>query len=1040
MAYNAFISYSHAGDSELAAALQRSLHRFAKPPFRLRAVRVFCDSASLAANPALWPAIEVALNASEFLILLASPQAAASTWVEREVDYWSAHKPALKILIALTAGEISWDEVAHDFNWTKTNALPCATRGLFDAEPLWVDLRWARDSTSNSLAHPRFRDCVADLAAPLHSRAKDDLIGEDIRQARRIRQITSAVIVLLTALALALGWTSIVAERRRRIAAQERDRALTSQSHYLADAALQQVTQGRPDLGVLLALEALPRAEQERPYVAEAEAALHTALGGLGPRRGAALAEEGGPVSSAAFSPDGKRIVTAAGENAARVWDASSGAAVMMLTGHQKPVWVAEYLPDGSGIVTASADGTARLWNAGTGQQVRIFGEHRGPVVHAAISEDGRLLATASTDATARIWRIDDGTALATLRGHKQELCCIQMSPDGLRVVTASFDGTARLWDTYSGKMLAIFKGTPQALAIPAGTAVVIRFSPDGRLVAIAHEDHVLRLWYALDGSPAAELRGASDDVTDAAFSSDGSILAAASADGTARVWQLRGWRDGELQVSERAVLQPKREDSQVSKMKAVVFTRDNNFVVTAGDDFLRIWDAASGDQVAAQELDGPADAIVRSRDGHQLATVHTSGVEVWETVASVFTRWRLHFERERTGRDDCGPVRPVTAIVPGFSWEDQRRWAPPVAITRDGKTATAGTGREMILIDAETGRVTARLAGHSRLVSRAIFNAAGDRLLTTSCDGTAKIWDARSGALLGTLEGHAKPVVDGAFSPADDLIATASEDGTVRLWSAKGEVRVVLRGHNAAVRRLAFSGDGARMITVSDDSTARVWETGSGREVARLSGAFETAALDSAGERVVTSGMGKDFTVRLWDPAAGKQLRQWQDAQGTITGLSFNDGARVILAWGTDGFARVRTAGQINRGFSDVGTGCLGLGSVLQAYMSGDESRIVTVLQNGRVDLWDSRSGAGLLTLHTFSGTRGEEGCGGLMDNAPQVGSAAADERSVLVAGDNGDVVLFALPARADAIRSARQLVPRALTAEERRQFFLEE
>src|SRR5215471_7716018 len=84
MPYNAFISYSHAEDSELAAALQRALHRFAKPPFRLRAVRVFCDSASLAANPALWPAIEVALNASEFLILLASPQAAASTWVERE--------------------------------------------------------------------------------------------------------------------------------------------------------------------------------------------------------------------------------------------------------------------------------------------------------------------------------------------------------------------------------------------------------------------------------------------------------------------------------------------------------------------------------------------------------------------------------------------------------------------------------------------------------------------------------------------------------------------------------------------------------------------------------------------------------------------------------------------------------------------------------------------------------------------------------------------------------------------------------------------
>jgi WD40 repeat protein len=549
-----------------------------------------------------------------------------------------------------------------------------------------------------------------------------------------------------------------------------------------------------------------------------------------------------------------------------------------------------------------------------------------------------------------------------------------------------------------------------------------------------------LRLWYAQDGSPAAELKGASDEVTDAAFSSDGSLFAAASADGTARVWRLRGWRDRELQVSEGAVLQPKREDSRVSKMKAVVFTRDNNFVVTGGDDFLRIWDAASGDQLTAQELDESAAAIVRSRDGHRLAAVDTSGVEVWEAAASVFTRWRLHFEKERIGRNDCGPVRPVTAIVPGFSWEDERGWEPPVAISRDGKTAAAGTGRDMILIDAETGRVRARLEGHSRLVSRAVFSAAGDRLLTTSCDGTAKIWDARSGALLETLEGHAKPVVDGAFSPADDLIATASEDGTVRLWSARGEARAVLRGHTAAVQRVAFSADGKRIITVSDDRTARVWEAGSGKEIGRLSGAFEAAALDSAGERVVTSGMGKDFTLRLWDAGAGKQLRQWQDAQGTITGLSFNEGGRVILAWGTDGFARVRTAGQVNRGFSDVGTGCPGLGAVVQAYMGGDESRIVTVLQNGRVDLWDSRSGAGLLTLHTFSGTRGEEGCGSLVEDAPQVVSAVADEASVLVAGDNGDVVLFALPSRADAIRSAKQLVPRGLTVEERRQFFLQE
>src|SRR5262245_3977488 len=91
--YRAFISYSHAVDGKLAPALQLGLHRFAKPWYRLRAVRVFRDEASLSANPALWSSIESALASSDFFILLASPEAAASRWVSLEVDFWLAHKP-----------------------------------------------------------------------------------------------------------------------------------------------------------------------------------------------------------------------------------------------------------------------------------------------------------------------------------------------------------------------------------------------------------------------------------------------------------------------------------------------------------------------------------------------------------------------------------------------------------------------------------------------------------------------------------------------------------------------------------------------------------------------------------------------------------------------------------------------------------------------------------------------------------------------------------------------------------------------------------
>ena len=108
--YDAFISYSHTLDGPLAMRLQTELQRFAKPWNRRRSIRVFRDQASLSATPALWTSIANALDSSRFLVLLASPEAAASEWVSREVDRWREHKRPETLLLALTAGDIVWDE------------------------------------------------------------------------------------------------------------------------------------------------------------------------------------------------------------------------------------------------------------------------------------------------------------------------------------------------------------------------------------------------------------------------------------------------------------------------------------------------------------------------------------------------------------------------------------------------------------------------------------------------------------------------------------------------------------------------------------------------------------------------------------------------------------------------------------------------------------------------------------------------------------------------------------------------------------------
>jgi hypothetical protein len=76
MKYHGFISYSHAADGKLAPALQRALHKLAKPWYSFRLIHVFRDQSSLSANPALWASIETALSESEYFLLMASPIAA----------------------------------------------------------------------------------------------------------------------------------------------------------------------------------------------------------------------------------------------------------------------------------------------------------------------------------------------------------------------------------------------------------------------------------------------------------------------------------------------------------------------------------------------------------------------------------------------------------------------------------------------------------------------------------------------------------------------------------------------------------------------------------------------------------------------------------------------------------------------------------------------------------------------------------------------------------------------------------------------------
>ena len=133
----------------------------------------------------------------------------------------------------------------------------------------------------------------------------------------------------------------------------------------------------------------------------------------------------------------------------------------------------------------------------------------------------------------------------------------------------------------------------------------------------------------------------------------------------------------------------------------------------------------------------------------------------------------------------------------------------------------------------ARTGTALLDLKGHSGEVSSLSFSPDGTRIVTSSWDGTEKVWDARTGTALLDLKGHTDLVSSVSFSPDGTRIVTGSWDKTAKVWDARtGTDLFELKGHTSVVRSVSFSLDGTRIVTGSDDRTAKVWDARTGEEV----------------------------------------------------------------------------------------------------------------------------------------------------------------------------------------------------------------
>lgn len=456
-----------------------------------------------------------------------------------------------------------------------------------------------------------------------------------------------------------------------------------------------------------------------------------------------------------AVSPDGKHVISTSSEEydfsipnlgasalskTVKMWDLKSGTIVgKPFVGHTDMILCAAYSRDGRFIVTGSRDKSVRVWNVESRRPDHgLFLGHTGIINSIDFSPDGKYVVSGANDGTVRVWEVGKGEVdYSPLTGHNNDVMTVAYSSDGARIVSCSITDTVFIWNSAIGQLVSgPFNDGGVGYRSDIEDARVA-ISPDGTRVVVASSndiDNSLRIFDGESGKIENGPKRVRFNITRSIkFSTDGSCVI--SDDGT--TWHVE---DGE-EVSKTEIewqtlkvtsgMQIEAE-GEIRWDPSIGFTTLSGYIIAVSPNgrrfafsyynsgSIRIWDKER-DVLVCGPYDGQGGRIwslTFSPDGRHIAS-GSDNLRVWDA---------------ETGRLLLGPFPELTGMQVFI-----------VAYLPDGRHIALGSFDNPVrVLELETGRWEI-FEGHSAFVRSVSFSPDGSRMVSSCWNDEVRIWNTRA-------------------------------------------------------------------------------------------------------------------------------------------------------------------------------------------------------------------------------------------------------------------------------------------------------